>query len=198
MKSLSWRLSPVGVFALLLLTAASPVWADVQNISVGVNGVTCPVCTHVLNMGLRRLPGVKSVRVSLATRVVLEITPHSGAWIEPEQIFQQIRLVGYTARPNDVKLRLRGTVTAANSQLLLTMNDLHAGPVSLILLPPESHGKQSDTLKAAIESLRNALTESRASQVIEVEGQWRPKAANLLLPTLLVSQLQPLSEKAAP
>jgi copper chaperone CopZ len=90
---------------------------DVRGITLTVNGVVCPVCAHSVNMGLRRVEGVKSVKVGMGSHVVLQIALQPRTWVDPRRLFQQISLVGYRARQDELTFRVRGTVTMRGDRL---------------------------------------------------------------------------------
>ncbi|MES2460344.1 MAG: heavy metal-associated domain-containing protein [Armatimonadota bacterium] len=158
------------------LLLASPVRAEVLGMSLAVNGVVCPVCAHSINMGLRRVEGIKSVKVLMGSRVNLDLKLQPGAWVEPVRLFQQISLVGYRARQDELKLRLRGTVSVSDDHLLLTLTDVTERPLRFRLTTGDISKKQNEKIRAGMESLKRSLGPD-GSQSLTVEGLWRPATA---------------------
>ena len=126
-------------------------------------------------MGLRRLSGVERVKTEMGgPRVRVVVTLRPGAWIEPEQLFRQIALTGYKARPDDVSLTLRGRVTRSlEGALLLTVSDITPGPQRFLLAPADDN---------AARELEKLGTEPRDT---EVEARWRPVPPHHPQPALL-------------
>jgi copper chaperone CopZ len=176
----------LGLTALVAALGAVPaVRADVLGISLPVTGVVCPVCAHSINMALRRVEGVKSVKVLMKSHVNLDVALHPRTWVDPSRLFREIRLVGYRARPDELKLRLRGTVSRSGDGLVLTLEDVAPGPVRFRLAPADARGKRREEIDIALAGLRNAI-EDGERRTIEVEGLWRPartpgEPASLLL-----------------
>ena len=125
-------------------------------------------------MGLRRLSGVERVKAEMGgPRVRVDVTLRPGAWIEPEQLFRQIALTGYKARPDDVSLTLRGRVTRSPDGLLLTVGDVTPGPQRFLLAPAD------DKARREMEKFGAEPGET------EVEARWRPVAPRNPPPALL-------------
>ena len=159
--------------------------ADVRGITLAVNGVVCPVCAHSVNMGLRRVEGVKSVKVQMGSHVVLQIALQPRTWVDPRRLFQQISLVGYRARQDELTFRVGGTVTLRGDHLLLTLTDVTGDPVEFLLVPGDGKNKKADEIALALQTLRKAV-ETNGPQNREIEGLWRPpvspgQPASLLL-----------------
>lgn len=184
-------LLPSVSFALLLALALAPgvARADVKDIAITVKGVTCPVCTHSINIAVRRLAGVKSTKIALATRVVLDVTPHSGAWVEPSQIIRQISLTGFQAKPDEVKLRLQGDIAIRGERMLLTLSDIASPPAVRLLITPGG-GDARGSIERELTDLQATLAGGpSATRRVEIEGWWRPakdsKETAALIPTKL-------------
>lgn len=178
---------------LLLALAMTPdaARADVKDISITVKGVTCPVCTHSINIAVRRLAGVKSTKIALATRVVLDVTPHSGAWVEPSQIIRQISLTGFQAKPDEVKLRLQGDIAVSGERMMLTLSDI-ASPlaVRLLIALPETRDAHSGSIGQELADLKASLTAGASStRHVEIEGWWRSAKDSNQLAALVPTKL---------
>jgi hypothetical protein len=180
-----------------LLLFPAPLRADVQDVQIAVNGVVCPVCAHSINMGLRHLRGIKSVKVLMEVRVNVDVKYHPGTWVEPERLFQQISQVGYRARKDEVKFRLRGTVDTKDSNLRLTLADVAPGPITFFLSPADVRGKQRDELTAALATVQKAAeADTKEIPSVEVEGWWRPAKTAGQPASLLVTKIQLLPTTA--
>lgn len=95
-----------------------------SNTTLGVEGMTCGACTSAVESGLRDVPGVKNVNVSLLSeRAVVE---HDASVISPSQIAEIIEDRGFGATVLDSSLQSRpdiseGTMDAEHkSRLLVT------------------------------------------------------------------------------
>lgn len=75
----------------------------ISNTTLAVEGMTCGACTSAVEGGLKDVPGVKSVNVSLLSeRAVVE---HDASVISPGQIAEIIEDRGFGAKVLDTKLQ---------------------------------------------------------------------------------------------
>lgn len=58
-----------------LLFCSSTVWANNMQVTVDVEGMTCPLCVTVINQALRKTEGVIKAKASLKTEQAIVIVP---------------------------------------------------------------------------------------------------------------------------
>jgi copper chaperone CopZ len=84
-------------FTVVLIALSSTAWSGIKWIDVGVNGLTCSMCSRSVEMSLRRLDFVDSVAMSLEKtegRIYFE----SNALINLQQIAKAIVNAGFSVR----------------------------------------------------------------------------------------------------
>lgn len=115
-------------------------------------------------MGLRRLAGVSKINITYGSRSVkAEIVVRSGAWLEPEQIFGQVRAVGYTVRRDSIRMTLTGTLSRTDDgQLQLSVPNA-GGPSPRVFTVVEKDRPVTETGPVEIAVLwTNATTLQKA------------------------------------
>lgn len=100
---LRWGLTPV----LLLVLGVASAHAQVEDVTITVDGMTCNLCAAGLERSLRRVEGVGTVKVKLASQTA---TVHlkTGAPLAPAKLRAGVENAGQRLRTVDV--RLRGTL----------------------------------------------------------------------------------------
>ncbi|CAL5874586.1 uncharacterized protein PFLUO_LOCUS8883 [Penicillium psychrofluorescens] len=121
--------------------------AQVSVTNLAVEGMTCGACTSAVESGLKDVPGVKSVNVSLLSeRAVVE---HDADTITPDQIAEIIEDRGFGARVLD-------TVSATNGYEDSNALDVADGNPGLLVTTVAVGGM---TCGACTSSVQNALTD---------------------------------------
>ncbi len=141
--------------ALLLLfltqgaTAQAAKALGLLEVSVQVDGLSCPFCAYGLEKKLRKVENVArlEIRVDEGRAVV---TPESGTSLELGELEQAVRDGGFT--PREVLVTAQGRLTELNGAAALELSN------GILLLLAE--GSQT-----------NALLRSPAGSVVRVEGQ---------------------------
>ena len=164
MKHTSARLA-VFLTGLLLLTlthhaAAQPGQAvGMLEVSVQVDGLSCPFCAYGLEKKLRKVDNVASLEILVSEgRAVL--TPKSGTSLDLAALEHAVRDGGFT--PNGLTLTARGRLTE------------HQGTPALEL----SNGI---VLLLAIDGQTDALQKSADGSVVSVKGQAEGQAGTYTL-----------------
>ncbi len=100
---LRWGLTPVLLFALCV----APAYAQVEEVTITVEGMTCNLCAAGLERSLRRVEGVAAVKVVLASQTAtIHLKP--GAPLAPARLRTGVENAGQRLRA--VEVRLRGTL----------------------------------------------------------------------------------------
>jgi copper chaperone CopZ len=97
----SWAGALLGVAG--LLCGSPPLRAEYLRIELRVYGLDCELCARGVSASIQRMPGVKSVDVSLKTGL-LEIVLAPGNTVKMSDLRKRIRQSGFRA--------MEGTVTA--------------------------------------------------------------------------------------
>ncbi|MBF8299894.1 MAG: Heavy-metal-associated domain protein [Acidobacteria bacterium] len=94
------------VAAICILWPA-PSFAQIEEVRIGVDGLTCNLCAAGLERSLRKLDSVSSVRIALADDMA-HVTLKAGAAFDPETFRAAVTNAGQRTR--HVELRLSGAV----------------------------------------------------------------------------------------
>jgi copper chaperone CopZ len=105
---LQWGLTPL----LILLMWAAPAQAQVEDIKITVEGMSCNLCAAGLERSLRKVDGVAGVTVVLQSQTAtIRLKP--GAAVAPARIRAGVHDAGQRLRI--VELRLRGALQHEDS-----------------------------------------------------------------------------------
>jgi copper chaperone CopZ len=119
--------------ALLLVLAPAAGAAGLVTVDQSVFGMDCAPCAYGVERGLKKLPGVESVRVSLNEgRSVIQFKPDAA--VNLEQIRKIIRDNGFT--PKAATLTVAGTLAQSGKEWFLD-----AGAAGRYRLDPSLVGK---------------------------------------------------------
>ena len=87
-----------------------------QHLTLPITGMTCANCVATIERNVKRLPGVTSATVNLASeRAVIEFDP---AALGQEAIISKIRAVGYDVATGEASLAIRRMSDASDAQRL--------------------------------------------------------------------------------
>ncbi|HLC34615.1 MAG TPA: heavy metal translocating P-type ATPase [Anaerolineales bacterium] len=87
-----------------------------QHLTLPITGMTCANCVATIERNVKRLPGVTSATVNLASeRAVIEFDP---AELGQEAIISKIRAVGYDVATGEASLAIRRMSDASDAQRL--------------------------------------------------------------------------------
>jgi len=114
------RSAAIGLTLLLVLFPA-PAHAQVEEVKITVDGLTCNLCAAGLDRSLRKLDGVTGVKVTLATQVAtMRLKP--GVRVAPDQLRAAVERAGQSLV--GVEVRLRGTLQRGEHQYQLRASEL--------------------------------------------------------------------------
>ena len=109
---LQWGLTPILLFVLY----ATPAYAQIEDVTITVEGMSCNLCAAGLERSLRRIDGVASVKVVLASETAtIRLKP--GAALAPARIRAGVHDAGQRLRL--VELRMRGALEKEDSRYQL-------------------------------------------------------------------------------
>lgn len=93
-----WEVKVKKVFSIFLLFMAIEAFAADKTITVQVKGLSCPICAGAVEKQIKKIPGVKSVKIHLsqgrATVVADETVPN-------EKFIEAVTEAGFT--PGDIE-----------------------------------------------------------------------------------------------
>lgn len=101
------RLAATLLLAAISILRPAPSIAQIEQVRIGVDGLTCNLCAAGLERSLRKLDGVSSVQVALADETAI-VTLKAGAAFDPDTFRAAVRNAGQEAR--QFELRLSGAV----------------------------------------------------------------------------------------
>ncbi|MFQ5779239.1 MAG: heavy-metal-associated domain-containing protein [Nitrospiria bacterium] len=89
------------LFGLLIMPLAIPAFPQDKHaqITIRVDGLTCPFCAYGLEKKLKRLEGVEKVRIDI-DRGIAEVTVAEGKFIQEEELKKAVLNAGFT--PKDI------------------------------------------------------------------------------------------------
>ncbi len=144
--------SLTGLLLLALTHAAAaqaPPELGMLEVTVQVDGLSCPFCAYGLEKKLRKVENVARVEIRIDEGRTV-VTPESGTSLDLDELEQAVRDGGFT--PREVSVTARGRLTELNGAAALELSD------GILLLLAE--GGQTD-----------ALQKSPSGSVVRVEGQ---------------------------
>ncbi len=151
----SETLLAVSLTGLLLLAftqaaaAQAPQELGMLEVSVQVDGLSCPFCAYGLEKKLRKVGNVARIEIRVDEGRAV-VTPESGTSLELDELEQAVRDGGFT--PREVSVTAQGRLTELNGAAALELSN------GILLLLAE--GGQT-----------NALLRTPNGSVVRVEGQ---------------------------
>ncbi len=141
-----------------LSVTPTPAHAQVEEVKITVDGLTCNLCAAGLDRSLRRVEGVAAVRVVLASQVAtIRLKP--GVPVAPAQLRAAVERAGQRLR--GVELRLRGTLQrdsgryqlrpAALDQVFAVHEDVKLEPLAGKVVQLRGRVVSSDAAAVALE-----------------------------------------------
>ena len=104
------------VVMVVLLESPRPARAQVEDLKITVDGLTCNLCAAGLDRSLRRVDGVTAVRVVLSAQVAtVRLKP--GAQVAPAQLHAAVDRAGQRLRR--MELQVRGMLHRENGHYQL-------------------------------------------------------------------------------
>lgn len=93
--------------AAVCLLRPDPLFAQIEEVKIGVDGLTCNLCAAGLERSLRRLDGVASVDIAASSdAATVRLKP--GASFDPDKYRAAVKNAGQ--QPRDLELRIIGSV----------------------------------------------------------------------------------------
>jgi copper chaperone CopZ len=113
-------------FAAVCILRPAPLMAQIEEVKIGVKGLTCNLCAAGLERSLRRLEGVSSVEIVVAEEAA-NVRLKSGASFDPEKFRVAVKNAGQEAR--NFELRLSAAVQREGGRYTLQPGGGTALPV---------------------------------------------------------------------
>lgn len=135
------------------------VFAQIEEVRIAVDGLTCNLCAAGLERSLKAVAGVARVRVVMADEVAL-VTLTPGAAFEPEKLRGAVRNAGQ--EPRRFELRVVGSVRQQDGRY-----SLQSASGASLLVAPQSVPKLQAHLGKVVR-VRANLTSTVAS-ALELE-----------------------------
>ncbi len=129
--------------------AQAPQALGMLEVTVQVDGLSCPFCAYGLEKKLRKVANVARLEIQVSEGRAV-VTPKSGTSLDLDELEQAVRDGGFT--PREVSVTARGRLTELNGAAALELSD------GILLLL--AGGGQT-----------NALLKSPSGSVVRVEGQ---------------------------
>ena len=93
--------------AAVYIVRPTPSFAQIEEVRIGVDGLTCNLCAAGLERSLRKLDSVSSVQIALADETAI-VKLKAGAAFDPDTFRTAVKNAGQEAR--HFELRLSGAV----------------------------------------------------------------------------------------
>lgn len=104
------------VSSLALFIFAAPLKAEIEHITLRVDGLACPFCAYGLEKKIIRLEGVSSYDVDMREgKVFVGLNP--GAQIELNSLYKAVKEAGFTLR--SISLQVKGKIQQDGEGLVL-------------------------------------------------------------------------------
>ena len=157
-------------FLMVGLLGATPLYAQVEEVILRVDGLACPFCAFGLEKKCTKIPGVKSYDVDMKEGKV-HIGMSGEEAVRLDRFRTAVKEAGFTLR--DVYLRAKGTIEKTNTGFALALGP---GRDRLLLFEKEAMGKkyhQGDDPKNLVlgQELARQLEEHIGSkEEVRIEG----------------------------
>lgn len=180
--------SVVVLVLVMLWTAAQaqPLYAEVQQMELVVDGLSCPFCSLGLEKKLKRVEGVGAVAIHMKQGRT-DVQPTPGQPLNLAQIRRAVKEAGFTLR--DIRLTVNGVVEYKDNAWVLESS----GDGSRFLLFDAEHAQadsHSATAPVALgeDAVRQLQGASATGAQVRVTGRVHEHAG--LSPGLLIEQLE--------
>ncbi|MBI4431738.1 MAG: heavy-metal-associated domain-containing protein [Candidatus Omnitrophica bacterium] len=124
------------IVSLVSVMSAAPLYAEIEEVILGVDGLACPFCAYGLEKKMTPIKGMKSYDVDMGEgKVYLELK--ENAKLDLEAFRKAVKEAGFTLR--DVYVRAKGTIEKSGGGYALVL-----GPNQerLLLFDKEAMGKE--------------------------------------------------------
>ncbi len=165
-----------GILLVSLWVFAPPGDAQIESVTLQVDGLACPFCSYGLSKELKKVEGIKEANIFVDEgRVELEV--EQGKPVEIEKLPEAVRSGGFTAR--EIKITAVGRVEEWNGSPVLAVA---LGDIKFLL-------EEDETLLRLQESLRA----HGENQLVTVSGQIKkenPEGHHGHPPTLQIERFE--------
>ncbi len=131
-----------GILFAWLWAFALPGLAQIESITLKVDGLSCPFCSYGLSKELKKVDGVKNTKIFVdAGRVELEL--EKGKPVDIDKLPEAVRSGGFTAR--EIRITAVGRVEEWNGRPILTVTP---GDTKFLLEGDETLPRLQESLEA--------------------------------------------------
>lgn len=109
-------IAAVLLVAALYILQPPPAFAQIEEVKIGVDGLTCNLCAAGLERSLRKLDAVSSVQIALADQTAV-VRLKAGAAFDADKFRTAVKNAGQEAR--EFELRLSGAVQRQDGRYTL-------------------------------------------------------------------------------
>jgi copper chaperone CopZ len=106
-------------FIIISLFASNQVLAQFQEIEVGINGLTCSMCSYSVENSIKKLPYVNIVKMDL-NKNIAQVISDRGNSIDFKEVTERVKKSGFSVRFLSFKLP---TDVIPNSEGMFKLND---------------------------------------------------------------------------
>lgn len=111
----------LAIVTLVLGIFIKSVYAEPIKIQVKIDGLSCPFCVYGLEKKLKRVEGVKDLKLQFDTGVA-EIKIQEGKSIYVDEIRKAVKDGGFT--PRDMVITLKGKIEEVDGRMILRIDDI--------------------------------------------------------------------------
>ncbi len=131
-----------GILLMLISAFALPGQAQIESVTMKVDGLSCPICSYGLSKELKKVDGVKDTNIFVdAGRVELEL--EKGKPVDIDKLPDAVRSGGFTAR--EIRITAVGRVEEWNGRPVLTVTP---GDTKFLLEGNETLPRLQESLEA--------------------------------------------------
>ena len=155
----------------LVLLAASPAVAEIEQVEVRIDGLSCPFCAFNVGKRVKTLKGVeRDAKIVTSVENGTSTFPwKAGVEFDPAAVRKAVRESGFT--PRDVLVRATGTIELGGSNPTLRLKDEKA-KLSVSVQAEERADRQGSW-----EALKSQAAQTKGKLRVRIEGVARSKGA---------------------
>ncbi len=163
------------LFTLLAtLTLVPPSGAQVESVAAKTKGLSCGVCGAIVELYLRRVPGIDRISMSMS-KEILKVTYKEGGTFQPEAIRDALRKSQVEVL--QFQISAKGEVREFGGQQFLI-----AGSDRFLLAPSPSSPKPPLNVPVRVEGIVNERASPKQLTILSVKSLLLNSAASLARP----------------
>ena len=143
-----------------LLLAPRPAVAQIEEVRIAVDGLTCTLCAAGLERSLRRMDDVSNVEIAVAEESAI-VRLKSGRTFDPDTFRTAVKNAGQQVRT--FELRVNGTVREQNGRY-----SVQPGNGTPLVVTSQSASRLKPFVGRTIQARGRVLTQARARMELEL------------------------------